>query len=205
MAIHLQRDCPHCLTVKAPLSGGHFIQVTPGQHAYVIFMQCGVCGEGVLVKVNHPNIGPYVQGGIANPIAYVVESWPKVTEQKAPLHTPDNVKSFYLQGIDSLARRNFDAAGTMFRKALDAGLRKVHPDGKGTLEKRIDSLPDELGITPAMKEWAHNIRDLGNDAAHENEPFLEQEAKDLHSFTELFLTYAFTLPGMIDARKPKPA
>ena len=89
----------------------------------------------------------------------------------------------------------------MFRKSLDVALKKVHPEGKGTLEKRINLLPDALGITPAMKAWAHNIRDLGNDAAHEEEPFTEDEAKALQSFSELFLTYVFTLPGMIEERK----
>lgn len=89
----------------------------------------------------------------------------------------------------------------MFRKSLDVTLKHVHPEGKGTLQKRIDALPQELGITPAMKQWAHEIRDLGNDAAHEEEPFTEGEAKALHAFTEMFLTYVFTLPGMLEERK----
>ncbi len=89
----------------------------------------------------------------------------------------------------------------MFRKSLDVALKRIHPEGKGMLQKRIDALPQELGITPAMKEWAHEIRDLGNDAAHEEEPFSEAEARSLHAFTEMFLTYAFTLPGMLKERK----
>ena len=52
-----------------------------------------------------------------------------------------------------------------------------------------------------MKEWAHEIRCLGADAAHDEDPFTENEAKSLQPFTELFLTYAFMLPGMLDAKK----
>ena len=48
-----------------------------------------------------------------------------------------------------------------------------------------------------MKEWAHIIRDEGNDAAHEDEPYGKDEAIGLEAFTRLFLTYAFTLPGMV--------
>jgi hypothetical protein len=103
--------------------------------------------------------------------------------------------------MDNMAR-NFDAAGTMFRKSLDAALKRLDSTGKGSLQKRIDTLPAETGVTPAMKEWAHQIRHLGNDAAHEDDPFTEEEAKSLQAFTELFLTYAFTLPGMLAARKP---
>ena len=117
---------------------------------------------------------------------------------------PSNVASFYCQGIDSLSRKNFDAAGAMFRKSLDTGLKRIHPEGKGTLQRRIDELPDATGVTPAMKEWAHQIRHLGNDATHEEEPFSDDEVKALQSFTELFLTYAFTLPGMVATRKPTP-
>ncbi|WP_343895983.1 DUF4145 domain-containing protein, partial [Craurococcus roseus] len=87
-------------------------------------------------------------------------------------------------------------AGQGFNRA-----KRLHSVGKGTLYKRIESLPQEIGITPAMKEWAHEIRELGNDAAHEDEPFTEAEAKALHSFTEMFLTYAFTLPGLLEERK----
>jgi hypothetical protein len=103
--------------------------------------------------------------------------------------------------MDNLKRKNFDAAGTMFGKALDTGLKRLHPDGKGTLERRIDNLPDLLGITPAMKEWAHQIRRLRNDAAHEEEPFSPEETATLQSFTEVFLTYAFTLPAMLEVRR----
>ena len=53
-----------------------------------------------------------------------------------------------------------------------------------------------------MKKWAHEIRHLRNDATHEEDPFTDDEAQALQSFTELFLTYAFTLPGMLVARHP---
>jgi hypothetical protein len=88
---------------------------------------------------------------------------------------------------------------------LDTALRRLDPSGKGTLQQRIDHLPAELSITPAMKEWAHQIRELGNDAAHEEDPFTEDEARALHAFSELFLTYTFTLPGMFAARKSPPS
>lgn len=127
--------------------------------------------------------------------------WPTAAAPNAPKHLPDNIRSFYLQGLNSLGRGSYDAAGTMFRKSLDVALKRIYPEGRGTLQKRINTLPPELGITPAMKEWAHEIRDLGNDAAHEEEPFTEAEAKALHVFAEMFLTYAFTLPGMLAERK----
>jgi hypothetical protein len=195
--------CPYCQTEKAGFSGASFYHFKPGTQEYLLLLQCGVCGEGVIAKVRTPYISQWINGQTDQ--AAIGETWPKAVALGAPEHLPDHVRNFYLQGMDSLTRRNFDAAGTMFRKSLDVALKRIHPEGKGTLEKRIDGLPDAIGITPAMKDWAHSIRDLGNDAAHEEEPFLEGEAKALQAFTETFLTYAFTLPGMIEARKPKEA
>jgi hypothetical protein len=129
------------------------------------------------------------------------DSFPKIIPTSDPSHLPDNVGSYFRQGTDNLRRRNWDAAGTMFRKAVDIGLRHLHAGSTGNLFDRINNLPQETGVTPAMKDWAHQIRRLGNDAAHEDEPFTEDDAKDLRSFTELFLTYAFSLPAMIEERK----
>ena len=42
---------------------------------------------------------------------------------------------------------------------------------------------------------------LGNEAAHEEEPFTEGDARALHAFTDLVLRYLFTLPGMMAAAR----
>jgi hypothetical protein len=202
----VQLDCPHdeCLTEKAGFTGGTFFQYKASTAEYIILLQCGVCRNCVIAKYQSAHFPQWAQGQEV-PLPTLVELWPKRKPLEAPQFLPSNVSSYYFQGMDSLNRKNFDAAGTMFRKALDTGLKHVDPEGKGTLERRIDTLPPATGITPAMKEWAHHIRRLGNDAAHEEEPFEEAEARGLQSFTELFLTYAFTLPGMLAERYPPAA
>lgn len=203
-------DCPHCYTAKAGFAGNLSVAAPPGQHqTFIMLLQCLVCGEGVVAKFVNPTGDPaavsrWLQGQTAIGQIRLLQHWPSQIGTKAPEHVPDNVASFYLQGMDNLARKNYDAAGTMFRKSLDTALKRLAPSGKGTLQQRIDNLPAALGITAAMKEWAHQIRELGNDAAHEEDPFTEDEAKALQAFSELFLTYTFTLPGMLAARKSPP-
>ncbi|HJS84278.1 MAG TPA: DUF4145 domain-containing protein [Acetobacteraceae bacterium] len=168
---------------------------------HILLLQCGYCQNGVVAKYRGHEIMNWVQtNGQATP-PHLVEVCPKAEPPSAPKYLPDNIRRFFLQGLDSLRRKGYDAAGTMFRKSLDVALKRIHPEGRGTLQRRIDTLPQEFGITSAMKEWAHEIRNLGNDAAHEEEPFTEAEAKALHAFTDMFLTYAFTLPGMLKERK----
>lgn len=203
---HLALTCPHCLTEKAGFSGDRYakLRTAPGMSdLFHVFMVCGVCSKAVVVEMRGNGFDRWLLHGDPRS-AEVVRVFPPLPTLAAPMHLPDNIRSFFLQGLDNHRRHHFDAAGTMFRKALDAALRRLHPDGKGTLQKRIEALPAELGVTPAMKAWAHEIRDLGNDAAHEDGPFTAEKSATLHVFTDLFLTYAFTLPAMLEARKANP-
>ena len=66
---------------------------------------------------------------------------------------------------------------------------------------RIDALATKGVITQDLREWAHQIRLDGNDAVHDEDPFKKEEAEELLDFTELFLTYVYTLPGRLAAKK----
>ena len=91
----------------------------------------------------------------------------------------------------------------MFRRALELAVRKLDPDApkRATLIERIERLSNDV-ITPAMKQWAHQVRLGGNDALHDPEEFTIEEAQILRTFADLFLTYAFTLPTMLECAKP---
>lgn len=166
-------------------------------------LQCNVCGQGVVAQYVGKNAHNWLLGHETLGDTELVQTYPVVAAANGPSHLPSNVAGYYDQGTDNFRRKHWDAAGTMFRKALDVGLRQLHASNTGNLFDRINTLPEEIGVTPAMKEWAHQIRKLGNDAAHEDEPFTGDDAKDLYSFTELFLTYAFSLPAMLKERKEK--
>lgn len=203
-------DCPYCGTKKVSFNGTAYFPFEPGgttTNKFLVLMQCQICRDCIVAKFEgEVNVfTPWIQGSRTLEVGGIklIEAFPKPVAALAPQHTPENVSRFYSQGMDNLAR-NFDAAGTMFRKSLDTALKHLDPIGKGTLETRINKLPQATGVTPAMQMWAHEIRHLGNDAAHEEDPFSETEAKSLQSFTELFLTYVFTLPGMVAARKASP-
>ena len=92
---------------------------------------------------------------------------------------------------------NYDAAGSMFRSALEAGLKVKFPDIDGTLYERIKKAAAQQGLTPDLADWAHQIRLDGNDAVHGDEEFSKEDVERLHTFTELVFMYLFTLPGML--------
>lgn len=83
----------------------------------------------------------------------------------------------------------------MFRKTLDSALRQRFPDNaRSSLADRIKKAAEDRNLTHEVAEWANQIRFWGNDAAQEDEPFTEEDARQMGEFTELLLTYLFTLP-----------
>ena len=143
------------------------------------FAQCGVCFQGVILRDYGPE-NPFVL-----PLA----------KDDIPEHLPENVGRFFRQGVDNVKQRNWDAAGSMFRKTLESALKHRFPDNaKNSLATQIKKAVEDRKLTPEMAEWADQIRFWGNEAAHEDEPFTEEDARQMGEFTELFLTYLFTLP-----------
>jgi hypothetical protein len=138
----------------------------------LMFLQCEGCGQAVVAVIH---------GDVSR-----VNTW-------MGGHTES------LSGLDNLGRKGgANAAGAMFRRSIELAARAIDKDAPAglKLKQRIERLPDAV-VTPAMKEWAQHIRLEGNDAVHGPEEYSDKDAKDLHTFAELFLTYAFTLPEML--------
>ena len=98
---------------------------------------------------------------------------------------------------------NWDAAGAMFREALDIAMKEKFPDIPDTLNlfARINKAAEQHALTPDLAEWTHHIRIEGNKAVHDKGPYQEGEARQLEAFTDMVLRYLFTLPEMLKERR----
>jgi len=132
----------------------------------------------------------------------IIDFWPEAPGPLIPELLPPDVERVYLQ-----AERNFpiagneEAAGTMYRKALDIGLKKIDPSQSGMLGPRIQKLSDAGKLTADIAVWSKTVKDVGNDAAHEEAPITRDELVGLRSFTEMVLRYLFSLPGAVKKRR----
>lgn len=128
--------------------------------------------------------------------------WPDPPKPLIPEFLPPDVTRIYLQ-----AERNYptegneEASGTMYRKALDIGLKKIDPSLSGMLGPRIKKLASDGRLTANIAEWSDHVRDMGNDAAHEEAPVTRSELEILRNFSEMVLRYLFTLPNMVKKRR----
>jgi hypothetical protein len=207
MAI-LTHKCPHCLTEHIAL---RLVAVTVSADGAtpIIYLTCPKCkfpstAHLVAKQPGHLAINQLMgaEGDIADFKWTIKQFWPSPPGPVIPDLLPPEVERVYLQ-----AERNFsiagneEAAGTMYRKALDIGLKTIDPAITGTLKGRIAKLVSQAKLTPSLGEWANQIRLLGNETAHEIDQPTRDELEALRNFSDLVMRYLFTLPKMVDARK----
>ena len=193
-------DCPHCHTQKAAFTirGGCEWRVSFDSQGVDLFGQCGNCRQGIVARF-YLSMGQSLRMVLARKIRPDQVFPPHFFG--APPYTPNNVAHYFIQGKKSLGG-NWDAAGAMFREALEVAMKEKFPDIPDTLNlfSRIKKAAEQHALTPDLAEWAHHIRIEGNKAVHKG-PYQEKDARELEAFTDMVLRYLFTLPGMLEERK----
>ena len=169
---------------------------------------CGQCSRAVLASFETPDNNPPTKwlGNSQRRRLQYLQIFPQRPPVAAPHHTPENAARFFRQGMDNLLGRNCDAAGAMFRKALETALKSRFPKigVSVSLYQRIEKAAEQHALTPELAEWAQQIRLDGNAAVHGEEPFSQEDAMRLCSFTKLVFQYLFTLPGMLAEARGEP-
>jgi hypothetical protein len=130
-----------------------------------------------------------------------LKEYPKPREPSSPPFVPENIDGYFLQAYKAVDDDSYDASAMMSRKVLEVAVKTIDPSGTGKLYKRIEKLEEKGLITKEMKDWAHIVRDEGNDAVHEEAPFSEEQARELLSFVEMFLYYTFSMPAMVEKKR----
>jgi hypothetical protein len=206
----LRHQCPNCLVSDIALSVVHCSPTTE-QHQIIqtegyVSLKCPRCLKPsgarsdsdvqFMVSMSQMLGDPTTQGW------RIVQFWPEVRKPQIPEFLPPDIERAYLQ-----AERNFpiegneEAAGTMYRKALDVGLKKIDSTLTGPLGAKLKTLAAQGKLTPDVADWADHVRELGNDAAHEESGIPRKDLEDLRGLTEMVLRYLFTLPNMSKKRR----
>jgi hypothetical protein len=204
--------CPHCTTPKAPLASIAFAPdpKRPDDRCFGFFI-CPVCDKAVVAWFNREKT---VHGTAWNEMHKfhrttaeagwaIKDIWPEPKQQLAPETVPAMIARNFVQASDAASREHWEAAGMAFRRVLELTMKDKGPDLKGTLEKRINKLADQGKLTPDIAEWAHSIRVLGNEAAHDEDEPTEDDITDLAAFTRVTLEYLYTMPAKVARRSSR--
>jgi hypothetical protein len=164
-------------------------------------------------------------GNIQNPMSYAgnflnglfkLEKWvfQVPNRRQLPAHVPDKIARIFNEAATCAAVQAWDAAGSMFRKVLDASTRSIttKPDSGQQpapsswktykdLRLRLDWLFEHHLLSPALKDLSSCIHEDGNDAAHDLVGIGEAEAQDLGDFCERVLETLYTVPGQIEENR----
>ena len=209
----IKHQCPHCFVQDIALVviawspkslGGQRVE-----HEIIAHLACPRCGMpssahlfGAGAQLMASQLQANFSGDPTTVRWSIVGFWPEAPKPAVPEFLPPDVERAYLQ-----AERNFtvsgneEASGTMYRKALDVGLKKIDLKLSGTLGAKLKKPAQQGTLTPEISEWADHVRALGNDAAHEEDAIPRNDLEDLRNITEMVLRYLFTLPNMIKKRR----
>jgi len=106
---------------------------------------------------------------------------------------PDSVARSLDQAHRSFSAASYDACALMCRRVLEAVCKNLSAKGSN-LAQRVADLQANGHIDARLLKWAHGVRLVGNEAAHDVEiAVTSQDARDILDLTEALLMYVFTL------------
>ena len=173
---------------------------------WLVAFKCVRCQLGIFAVANPlahaaPSNG---YGDLAlTPAFQIKEIYPKVPQPDVPEFLPENIERFYSEALDNEIRENWNSCGSMCRKVVDVATKNLGANPDSKMRVRFQELESAKKITPDLAIWGQAIWKDGNDASHDSDPFSEEEAHQIRAFTELFLIYVYSLPGMLNERKAK--
>jgi hypothetical protein len=156
---------------------------------YEIF-QCVNCGNYTMV----------FWSGSSQLHDYKTLPWPTETTN-FPEHWPKDIGQYWMEAQRSLEGKNWNAAAVMARSAVQLALRYRNAVGNN-LKQEIDDLAAKGLLPPVMKEWSHEVRELGNDSAHPTPASSagteSKDANDVVQFLSTLLQMLYDLPHKIE-------
>lgn len=173
-----------------------------------VFFTCNAC-HGPLSVAGYSGVANYditkQFGEIKNAAGFHIQSYfPQPSMPDIPGHCPENVAKAFKQAANAMVRGDSDSSVAMDRRALELMTKEKAPDDADkSLIKRIEILGERHVITPDLKDWAHNLRTMGNEALHGVDGLTVEEATSTHELTKFILTYVYSLPEQVRLAKEK--
>lgn len=136
----------------------------------------------------------------------IVKIYPETLSKPVDDRLPENIKQDLKSALACFAINEYRASVTMARRALQGiCLEKGAPKDQ-KLKKQIDYLFTEGVITKDLKEWAHEVRYVGNDGAHPEDPADEKpvdrnDAQDILELLEKIADVLYVATAIAAERK----
>lgn len=138
----------------------------------------------------------------------IQQIYPQTLPKSIHEKTPEFLKKDLEEANICFAVNSYRATGVMARRALQlCCIDKGAPDKK--LQDQIDWLLDQQIITKELKEWAHEVRLTGNDAAHpskdisKDEAVTREDADDILILLEQLINVLYITPALAKEKRQR--
>lgn len=104
---------------------------------------------------------------------------------------PQKILKPYLQAVRNYEMAQYEPCVIMCRRAVEVLAKDKNISGSNLYE-RLVTMHSQGIVDKKMLEWAHSIRLVGNEAAHDDEGNIPvNDASDILEFTEALLYYIY--------------
>jgi transcription elongation factor Elf1 len=177
-------SCPHCgvfsqFSKQAGVNAGEVMR---------LIVRCVSCGQDVLLT-------------LSNETGALLDYYPRLVRALDP-SIPQSVAAALIEAQKCFDVGAHNACATMCRRAVQAAV--VERGGHGdSLFKQIDDLAQQRLITPALQEWAHEVRIIGKVGAHADEPIQASpdDARDGLAFADELFDHLYVIPARLAKRR----
>ncbi|MGY4332784.1 hypothetical protein ACVWWG_007201 [Bradyrhizobium sp. LB7.2] len=223
----LVANCPRCGADKMTFDVENSVNVGTKhgwQRWFEIFSICRNCHRPTIYRVsqNKPawdNQGPAFRNApekFQDSLSphFEIEGFVNLSDRanvEAPEHTPPLIAEVFREAASSIAVNNWNAAGAMFRLAINLATQPLLPPGsmpgltrrkRRDLGPRVEWLMQNGLISKDLFDLSECIREDGNDGAHDG-TLKKEDAADLLDFTAALFERMFTEPERLRLAKER--
>ena len=125
--------------------------------------------------------------------------YPNTLPEPIDSNVPDFLKKDLLEANTCFANSCYKAAALISRRILQMCCLDKKAPSKEDLLKQIDWLLKKQIITAELQQWAHQVRIVGNEAAHEQEKNLKEavtkeDAEDIKKLLKAIIELLYITP-----------
>lgn len=183
--------CPNCKGFSSLTDRTSYIKNINGTHISFCVSECNSCDFHFLVTRFDQN-------------EKIINIWPKTLPGKVDKMIPEPIKSDFEEALVCEAADSYRGAATLARRTLQVICLDKSASKNKKLHEQIDELFAKNVITQDIKDWAHEVRYVGNDASHPNSvDVTADDARDILELLSSMCDVLYVAPTRAAIRKAK--
>lgn len=182
--------CPSCHKHTSLITRAHYM---------IMGDQTRICEIGECNSCNFFMMTKRVNGEI-------VAIYPNPLPEPIDERVPESIREDFEEANLCFSVDAYRAAAVMARRTLQSICLDKGANEGDKLHQQIDWLFSQQIITRELKEWAHEVRYVGNDGAHPKKPeddipVTSEDAKDILDLLKQFSQVLYVAPAIAEERR----